>query len=113
MTFLMVTLSSSTCLFSCVSSLIVASKYQPWPIVSALSNYVAPSRQIVVYCQHQEVGVAHTSIITFAYLYFLQPLVECQSNLRSNGSVINWKLSEAWYRQYQVLHFIHDIKIDD
>jgi tRNA (adenine-N(1)-)-methyltransferase non-catalytic subunit len=65
--------------------LIVASKYQPWPIVSSLLKYVAPSRQIIVYCQYKE------------------PLVECYSNMRSEGCVINWKLSETWYRQYQVL----------
>jgi tRNA (adenine-N(1)-)-methyltransferase non-catalytic subunit len=68
-----------------VSSLIVASKYQPWPIVSSLLKYVAPSRQIIVYCQYKE------------------PLVECYSNMRSEGCVINWKLSETWYRQYQVM----------
>lgn len=38
-------------------SLIIASKFNPTPLVTTLIEYVAPSRPIVVYSQYQEVKV--------------------------------------------------------
>ncbi|KAL3874366.1 hypothetical protein ACJMK2_037392 [Sinanodonta woodiana] len=65
--------------------LIVASKLHPTPIVKALLKFVAPSRPIVVYSQ------------------FKEALMDCGVSLREEGGMVNYRLSETWLREYQVL----------
>uniref|UniRef100_A0A8C4T3E7 tRNA (adenine(58)-N(1))-methyltransferase non-catalytic subunit TRM6 n=1 Tax=Erpetoichthys calabaricus TaxID=27687 RepID=A0A8C4T3E7_ERPCA len=65
--------------------LVIASRFQPSPVVLSLLKFVAPSRPFVIYSQHKE------------------PLIECYTKLRERGGVISLRLSETWLRQYQVL----------
>lgn len=41
-------------------SLIIASKFNPTPLVTSLIEYVASSRPIVVYSQYQEVSIQNS-----------------------------------------------------
>lgn len=68
-----------------LDSLVVVSRFQPSPIVMSLLPRLAPSRPFVVYCQYKE------------------PLMECYVNLREKGTAINIRLTETWWRHYQVL----------
>ncbi|XP_076463840.1 tRNA (adenine(58)-N(1))-methyltransferase non-catalytic subunit TRM6-like [Babylonia areolata] len=68
-----------------LDSLIIATKYDCVAILMRLLPYVAPSRPVVVFCQHKE------------------PLVECFTKVKESGCGIQLKLSESWYREYQVL----------
>ncbi|KAL4239032.1 tRNA (adenine(58)-N(1))-methyltransferase non-catalytic subunit TRM6 [Mactra antiquata] len=68
-----------------VDCLIVATKFHPTPIVLALVDYVNPSRQIVVYSQ------------------FKEALEDCYVYLREHKGLVNYRLTETWLREYQVL----------
>eukprot|EP00118_Oscarella_pearsei_P000057 m.4097 g.4097 ORF g.4097 m.4097 type:complete len:412 (+) comp10212_c0_seq1:13-1248(+) len=68
-----------------MDSLIIASKFQPWPIVEGLITHLAPSRPFVVYSQYKEL------------------LVECFVKLREKGMAVALQLSESLFRHYQVL----------
>lgn len=68
-----------------VDCLIVASKFYPTPILMALIDYVAPSRQVVVYSQ------------------FKEALEDCYVYLREHKGLVNYRLTETWLREYQVL----------
>ncbi|VDI35904.1 tRNA (adenine-N(1)-)-methyltransferase non-catalytic subunit [Mytilus galloprovincialis] len=76
---------SVACLFSDSFALIVACKYHPTPIVLALLDYIAPCRPIVLYSQHKE------------------PLMDCYAFMRERGGIVNFRLTETWLREYQVL----------
>ncbi|XP_067681971.1 tRNA (adenine(58)-N(1))-methyltransferase non-catalytic subunit TRM6-like isoform X2 [Haliotis asinina] len=65
--------------------LIVACKHHPTPIVLALLEYVAPSRPVVVYSSYKEA------------------LMDCYNCVRERGGALNLRLTETWYREYQVL----------
>ncbi|XP_032829972.2 tRNA (adenine(58)-N(1))-methyltransferase non-catalytic subunit TRM6 [Petromyzon marinus] len=65
--------------------LIIACKFQPWPILEGLLDFVSPSRPFVVFCQHRE------------------PLLECYTNLKERGNAVSLHLTESWLRFYQVL----------
>lgn len=68
-----------------MDGLIVAAKLHPTPIVMSLIDFVRPSRPIVVFSPYKE------------------PLIDCFTKLREKGSVLMIKLTETWYRDYQVL----------
>ncbi|KAK3093402.1 hypothetical protein FSP39_015098, partial [Pinctada imbricata] len=68
-----------------IDCLIVASKFHPTPIVLALVDYMAPSRQVVVYSQFKEA-------VMDSYAY-----------LRERGGLVNYRVSETWLRNYQVM----------
>ncbi|XP_063426599.1 tRNA (adenine(58)-N(1))-methyltransferase non-catalytic subunit TRM6-like [Mytilus trossulus] len=68
-----------------MDGLIVACKYHPTPIVLALLDYIAPCRPIVLYSQHKE------------------PLMDCYAFMRERGGIVNFRLTETWLREYQVL----------
>ncbi|KAL8611138.1 hypothetical protein ACOMHN_064428 [Nucella lapillus] len=68
-----------------LDSLIIATKYDCVSLLQRLLPYVAPSRPVVIFSQHKE------------------PLVECFTAVKENGLGIQLKLSESWYREYQVL----------
>ncbi|XP_041353698.1 tRNA (adenine(58)-N(1))-methyltransferase non-catalytic subunit TRM6-like isoform X2 [Gigantopelta aegis] len=68
-----------------IDCLIVASKYHPTPIVMNLLEFMALSRPVVVYSQYKE------------------PLVDCYTALKKSGLAIKLKLTETWFREYQVL----------
>ncbi|GAB1609794.1 tRNA (adenine(58)-N(1))-methyltransferase non-catalytic subunit TRM6-like [Argonauta hians] len=65
--------------------IIIASKFYPTPLVLNLLRYLRPSRQIVVYSQYKE------------------SLLECYAQLREVGGLVNFRLTETWLREYQVL----------
>ncbi|XP_046567117.1 tRNA (adenine(58)-N(1))-methyltransferase non-catalytic subunit TRM6-like [Haliotis rubra] len=65
--------------------LIVACKHHPTPIVLALLEYVAPSRPVVVYSSYKEA------------------LMDCYNCVKERGGVLSLRLTETWYREYQVL----------
>ncbi|XP_048259908.1 tRNA (adenine(58)-N(1))-methyltransferase non-catalytic subunit TRM6-like [Haliotis rufescens] len=65
--------------------LIVACKHHPTPIVLALLEYVGPSRPVVVYSSYKEA------------------LMDCYNCVRERGGVLSLRLTETWYREYQVL----------
>ncbi|XP_078734897.1 tRNA (adenine(58)-N(1))-methyltransferase non-catalytic subunit TRM6-like isoform X2 [Lampetra fluviatilis] len=67
--------------------LIIACKFQPWPILEGLLDFVSPSRPFVVFCQHRE------------------PLLECYTNLKERGSTVSLHLTESWLRFYQALRW--------
>lgn len=68
-----------------MDALIIACRFRPVAILTHLLEYLAPSRQFVVYSNATE------------------PLVECYSQLKDTGGVINMQLTETWLREYQVL----------
>ncbi|KAK7488679.1 hypothetical protein BaRGS_00020132 [Batillaria attramentaria] len=68
-----------------LDSLLIATKHDPVPLLLRLLPYVAPSRCVVIFCQHKE------------------PLVECYTQVREKGLGVQLRLSESWYREYQVL----------
>ncbi|CAL1544426.1 unnamed protein product [Lymnaea stagnalis] len=68
-----------------LDSLVIACKYNPTPILMKLLDFVPPSRPVVVYCQ------------------FIEPLVECYSVIKEKQIGLQLKLSETWFREYQVL----------
>ncbi|XP_033115871.1 tRNA (adenine(58)-N(1))-methyltransferase non-catalytic subunit TRM6-like [Anneissia japonica] len=65
--------------------LLIASKFQPEPLLMTLIDLVLPSRQVVVYSP------------------FREALVECYTKLRKHGGVVNISITETWLREYQVL----------
>ncbi|KAK2561975.1 tRNA (adenine(58)-N(1))-methyltransferase non-catalytic subunit TRM6 [Acropora cervicornis] len=65
--------------------LVIVSRFQPSPIVESLLPRLAPSRPFAVFCQYKA------------------PLMECYVNLREMGTAINIRLTETWWRHYQVL----------
>lgn len=68
-----------------IDSLIIAAKYHPATLLQRLLPYVPPSRPVVVFSQHKE------------------PLVECYNLVQEKNLGIQRRLSETWYREYQVL----------
>lgn len=68
-----------------LDSLVVVSRFQPSPILESLLPRLAPSRPFAVFCQYKA------------------PLMECYVNLREMGTAINIRLTETWWRHYQVL----------
>ncbi|XP_061172819.1 tRNA (adenine(58)-N(1))-methyltransferase non-catalytic subunit TRM6-like [Saccostrea echinata] len=68
-----------------IDCLIIASKYNPTPLVTTLIEYVATSRPVVVYSQYKEA-------VMDAYAY-----------LREMGCLVNYRVSETWLREYQIL----------
>lgn len=65
--------------------IIIASKFYPTPLALNLLRYLRPSRQIVVYSQYKE------------------SLLECYAQLREVGCLVNFRLTETWLREFQVL----------
>lgn len=65
--------------------LVIASRFNPCPVLMRLLKFVAPSRPFVVYCQYRE------------------PLIECYTKLREQGGTINLRLTDSWLRHYQVM----------
>ncbi|WAR18639.1 TRM6-like protein [Mya arenaria] len=65
--------------------LLVATKFHPSPIVLALADIVAPSRPLVVFSQ------------------FKEALQDCYVYLREHKGLVNYRLTETWLREYQVL----------
>ncbi|GFR93152.1 tRNA (adenine(58)-N(1))-methyltransferase non-catalytic subunit TRM6 [Elysia marginata] len=68
-----------------LDSLVLACKYNPTPILMQMLTFLHPSSSVVVYCQH------------------LEPLVECYTRVKENHAGLQLKLSETWYREYQIL----------
>ena len=66
--------------------IIIASKFYPTSLVLNLIRYLGPSRQLVVYSQYKE------------------PLIECYAQLREVGVLVNFRVMESWYREFQVLN---------
>ena len=65
--------------------LIIASRFQPLPILKEALKLLAPSSPIVVYCE------------------FMEPLVECYVYLQQNSLAIRLMLSDTWMREFQTL----------
>jgi hypothetical protein len=65
--------------------LIIASKYQPLPILKEAIKLLAPSSPIVIYCE------------------FMEPLVECYMYLQQNNLALRLILSDTWMREFQTL----------
>ncbi|GFO32261.1 tRNA (adenine(58)-n(1))-methyltransferase non-catalytic subunit trm6 [Plakobranchus ocellatus] len=66
-------------------SLVIACKYNPMPILLKMLEFMRPSSSVVVYCQ------------------YLEPLVECYTSVKENHAGLQLKLSETWFREYQIL----------
>ncbi|XP_038078991.1 tRNA (adenine(58)-N(1))-methyltransferase non-catalytic subunit TRM6-like [Patiria miniata] len=65
--------------------LVMACRFQPLPIFTALFKFLAPSRPFVVYC------------------HYIEPLMECNEWLRNCNNAVNIRVTETWLREYQVL----------
>ena len=66
-------------------SLVLVSKFHPKLLLLTLLDFLPPSRPFVVYFTHQE------------------PLMECFVNLKDKNIATNLELTEAWFRNIQVL----------
>ncbi|GLD96833.1 hypothetical protein PINS_up005516 [Pythium insidiosum] len=66
-------------------SLVIASHYDPEPVLLALLPYLKCSRPFVVYCEYME------------------PLTRLFGKLQQMDSVIDVQLSETWTREHQIL----------
>lgn len=64
-------------------ALLIATKFEPLPILKATLKFLLPSRPFAVFSIHKD------------------PLVECYSYLKSRG-VIGLTLTERWTQEYQV-----------
>uniref|UniRef100_A0A8C4I9E6 tRNA (adenine(58)-N(1))-methyltransferase non-catalytic subunit TRM6 n=1 Tax=Dicentrarchus labrax TaxID=13489 RepID=A0A8C4I9E6_DICLA len=64
--------------------LVIASQYQPCPVLMGLLKFLSPSRPFVVYSQHKE------------------PLIECYTKLKEHGGTVGVRLTDTWLRHYQV-----------
>ncbi|XP_078000715.1 tRNA (adenine(58)-N(1))-methyltransferase non-catalytic subunit TRM6-like [Glandiceps talaboti] len=64
---------------------IIASRFDPCPIVMKFLDFLSPSRPFIVYSQ------------------FIEPLYECFGKLRESRETVNVKITETWLREYQVL----------
>ncbi|XP_077597188.1 tRNA (adenine(58)-N(1))-methyltransferase non-catalytic subunit TRM6 [Stigmatopora nigra] len=65
--------------------LVIAARFHPCPVLMGLLKFLSPSRPFVVYSQ------------------FKEPLVECFTKLKEQGSAVNIRLCNTWLRHYQVL----------
>ncbi|XP_029984327.1 tRNA (adenine(58)-N(1))-methyltransferase non-catalytic subunit TRM6 [Sphaeramia orbicularis] len=65
--------------------LVIASRFQPCPVLMGLIKFLAPSRPFVVYSQYKE------------------PLIECYTKLKEQGGTVSLRLTDTWLRHYQVL----------
>ncbi|BFZ07485.1 hypothetical protein BsWGS_10524 [Bradybaena similaris] len=68
-----------------LDSLILACKFNPLPILMTMLEFLPSSRPVVVYCQ------------------YLEPLVECYTQVKKQRMGLQLRLSETWFREYQVL----------
>ena len=67
------------------SSIILATKYDPTACLLKMLPHLAPSCPFVVYSE------------------FIEPLAECFRELQRQNLAINLRLTDTWYREYQVL----------
>jgi len=67
------------------SSIILATKYDPTACLLKMLPNLAPSCPFVVYCE------------------YIEPLSECFRELQRQNLAINLRLTDTWYREYQVL----------
>ncbi|XP_029281127.1 tRNA (adenine(58)-N(1))-methyltransferase non-catalytic subunit TRM6 [Cottoperca gobio] len=65
--------------------LVIASRFNPCPVLMGLLKFLSPSRPFVVYSQYKE------------------SLIECYTKLKEHGGTVNLKLTDTWLRHYQVL----------
>ncbi|XP_064602606.1 tRNA (adenine(58)-N(1))-methyltransferase non-catalytic subunit TRM6-like [Liolophura sinensis] len=68
-----------------VDGLIVAFNQDPLPVVSYLSPFIHPSRPVVVFSQ------------------FKEPLMDTYVQMREKNVGVNFRVTETWLREYQVL----------
>ncbi|RDD47497.1 tRNA (adenine(58)-N(1))-methyltransferase non-catalytic subunit TRM6 [Trichoplax sp. H2] len=68
-----------------LDGLIIATKFDPLPILKSLIKYIAPSRPFIIYC------------------FLKEPLAECYVYLQEQQLAVNIQLTETWLREYQVL----------
>lgn len=68
-----------------LDGLIVAAKFHPTPLVLSLIDFLLPSRPIVIFSP------------------YIEPLMDCYTKLRGTGRVVMIKLTDTWFREYQVL----------
>ncbi|XP_022093544.1 tRNA (adenine(58)-N(1))-methyltransferase non-catalytic subunit TRM6-like [Acanthaster planci] len=68
-----------------MDALVMACRFQPLPIFTALFKFLAPSRPFVIYC------------------HYIEPLMECSEWLRNSNDAVNIRVTETWLREYQVL----------
>jgi tRNA (adenine58-N1)-methyltransferase non-catalytic subunit len=66
-------------------SLIIATNYDPLPILKEAIHLITPSSQIVIYCE------------------FMQPLVACYLYLQQSELGIHLQLLDTWMRDFQTL----------
>jgi tRNA (adenine-N(1)-)-methyltransferase non-catalytic subunit len=69
-----------------MDGLVLACRFHPEPLLTALLGLLAPSRPVVVYC------------------HLLEPLIDCYKTLKQKEDVVfDVEISETWTRYYQVL----------
>ncbi|CAM9271442.1 unnamed protein product, partial [Ectocarpus fasciculatus] len=68
-----------------LNGLIIATKYDPLPILKESLVLLYPSSPFVVFCE------------------FMEPLVECYNYLHQNGLAIRMQLCDTWKREFQTL----------
>jgi tRNA (adenine-N(1)-)-methyltransferase non-catalytic subunit len=68
-----------------MDGLVLACRFHPEPLLTALLGLLAPSRPVVVYC------------------HLLEPLIDCYKTLKQKEDVVfDVEISETWTRYYQV-----------
>lgn len=66
-------------------SLIIATNYDPLPILREAIHLITPSSPIVIFCE------------------FIQPLIECYLYLQQSETGIHLQLLDTWMREFQTL----------
>jgi tRNA (adenine58-N1)-methyltransferase non-catalytic subunit len=69
----------------CDSIILAVGKYDPTTTILALWEFLAPSSPFVIYSE------------------YIEPLTECFQALQQRKLAINFRLSDTWMREYQVL----------
>jgi len=66
-------------------SMIIITKYDPLSTFLSMIPYLQPSCNFVIFCE------------------YLEPLLKCFQHCQQRNLAMNLRLSDSWYRQYQVL----------
>ena len=78
-------LCSFMCMYGCIISLIIGTKYHPLPLLKEALNLLALSSSIVIYCEYME------------------PLTECFNYLVKYQLAVRVTISDTWMREFQTL----------
>jgi len=68
-----------------LDSLIICCKFNPIPLLKKMLKFMLPSKPVVVFCQ------------------YIEPLKDCYTYIKDQQLGLQLRLTETWFRKYQVL----------